>query len=257
MAADSITATEIDVTNLAAISADMGTITAGSITAGSVAATTLNLNGTTLSADANGLTLNVFDAFTHINADTVGITGGVAGQDVSMISWEESSQTNFVNTAPQHIAASGVTDALTSSTNVFVPAGTVMGGYSGVAGVPLFSTNFTTGNFSGTKSFIVQVTVDPVGSYGSSSSSGFAYAMRATNSSTAYTSTNANDYVSTRGTSKGGRTSNTIYQLSDIVSLTGNQQYYIWVFGTLDDVGTSGGVRGIRDGAITVTGLNV
>lgn len=53
--ADAVTAREINVGTLSAISANMGTITAGSITAGSVAATTLNLNGTTLSADANGL----------------------------------------------------------------------------------------------------------------------------------------------------------------------------------------------------------
>ena len=53
--ADAVTANKINVTNLAAINADMGTITAGTISAGTVKATTLELNGTTLSADANGL----------------------------------------------------------------------------------------------------------------------------------------------------------------------------------------------------------
>ena len=53
--ADAVTATKINVSDLAAISADMGTITAGTISAGTVKATTLELNGTTLSADANGL----------------------------------------------------------------------------------------------------------------------------------------------------------------------------------------------------------
>ena len=53
--ADAVTANKINVTNLAAINADMGTITAGTISAGTVKATTLELNGATLSADANGL----------------------------------------------------------------------------------------------------------------------------------------------------------------------------------------------------------
>ena len=257
IASDAVTANKIDVTSLSAISADMGTITAGSITAGTVAATTLNLNGATLTADANGLKLNLFDAFTHINADTIGKIGGTGGIDVSMFSWEEASQTNFVNTAPQHIAATSRTDSLTSSTSVFVPAGTVMGGYSGVAGQPIMSLNFTTAGFSGTREFIVTVLLDPIGSFGSSSSTGFAFAMRQTSSSTNFTSSNASDYVTTRGTSKGGTISSQNYLLSDVVSLSGSTEYYIWVFGLLDDVGqNSQNTRGIRDGAITVVGLN-
>jgi hypothetical protein len=73
LAADSVTANEIDVTNLAAISADMGTITAGSIVSGTIKATTLELNGSTLSANAGGLFINTGGVgYTQIGSDSVG-----------------------------------------------------------------------------------------------------------------------------------------------------------------------------------------
>jgi len=105
--------------------------------------------------------------------------------------------------------------------------------------------------------FIVSVFLDPIGIFDSASGTGFAFAMRATGTSGAYTSTNANDYVTTRGTSKGGTIASQNYLLSDIVTLSPNTQYYIWVFGVIDDVDqNSQGTRGIRDGAIQIYGLN-
>jgi len=99
--------------------------------------------------------------------------------------------------------------------------------------------------------------LDPVGSFSSASSTGFAFAVRATTSATAYTSTSASDYITTRGTSRGGSGSADAYILSDIVTLAANTQYYIWVFGISDDVGITGtGARGIRDGQISIMGLN-
>lgn len=174
---------------------------------------------------------------------SIGAISGTSGNDVSMTSYSEVSQTNFVNTAPHHIAAA-------NHSNGSISAGDVMGVN------PLFSFTFTTYAFSGTKDFIVSTLLDPTGSYGSASSTGFAFAMRATTSATDFTSTSASSYVTTRGTSKGGTLSSSTYTLSDVVTLTGNTQYYIWVFGNMDDVNTSGGQRGIRDGQITVSGLN-
>ena len=81
--------------------------------------------------------------------------------------------------------------------------------------------------------------------------------MRQTSSASAYTSTSASDYVTTRGTSRGGTGSSNVYSLSDIVTLSGNTQYYIWVFGVFDDVNQNSlGTRGIRDGQISIVGLN-
>ena len=68
---------------------------------------------------------------------------------------------------------------------------------------PLFNHNFTTHSFSGTQDFIITIVVDPIGSFSSSSSTGFAFAMRQTSSASAYKSTSASDYVKTRGTSRG------------------------------------------------------
>ena len=175
---------------------------------------------------------------------SVGAISGTAGNDVTMTSYSEILQTNFVNSAPQHIAAANHSDGSVS-------AGDVMGG------TPLYSFTFTTYAFSGTKDFIVSTLLDPIGYYSSASGTGFAFAMKATTSATDYASTSASAYVSTKGTSKGGILSSQNYILSDVVSLSGSTQYYIWVFGVMDDVGTSGGARGIRDGQITVAGLNI
>lgn len=177
-------------------------------------------------------------------ANSVGRISGTAGNDVNMSSYSEISQTNFIETAPHHIAAA-------NSSYANVSAGDVMGGS------PLFSYTFTTHGFSGNRDFIVSIQLDPLGGFSSASGSGFAFAMRATSSSTNYTSTSESSYVTTRGTSKSGTIASSVYVLSDIVSLTGNTQYYIWVFGVLDDISqNTQGTRGIRDGQITVMGLN-
>ena len=253
ISADDVTTGTLNASNVAVTN-----LNADNITTGSLNADLLQIDDVTIDTDGSGnLILGNFDVFTNANAGTIGITGGTAGNDVNIFSWAEATQTNFVNTAPEHIAASTVTDELTSGNFVSVPAGTVMGGYQGVAGSPLFSTNFTTANFTGTKDFIINVVVDPTGSFGSTSSTGFAYAMRQTTSATNYTSATAGDYVSTRGTSKGGTISSGIYSLSDIVTLSGNTEYYIWVFGLYDDVSQNAtNTRGIIDGQISIVGLN-
>ncbi|WP_291812764.1 hypothetical protein [Limnobacter sp.] len=176
--------------------------------------------------------------------DSIGRISGTAGNDVTMTSFAEIFQGNFTNTAPHHIAAANHSDANVS-------AGDVMGGS------PIFSHTFVTYAFTGTRPFIISVYGDPVGSFGSASSVGFAFAMRATTNSSAYTSTSASSYVTTRGTSKSGTISSQNPMLTDLVTLNPNTRYYIWVFSVFDDVSTSGnGSRGIRDGAIYVQGLN-
>ena len=86
-------------------------------------------------------------------------------------------------------------------------------------------------------------------------------AVRQTSNATDYTSTSASKYVTTRGHSRAGVPAGDFYSLSDVVSLKGNKDYYVWVFGVMDDVNLisnsshlSG--RGINNGQITVLGLN-
>ena len=194
--------------------------------------------------DADKITTNTLNVAGKAIQDSIGRVDGTAGNDVSMTSHSEISQTTFVRNAPHHIAE------FDSTLGPGVSAGDVMGGS------PLFNFNFTTFNFSNNRKFVITITLDPVGSSSSASETGFAFAMRATSSSSNFTSTSASDYVTTRGTSRGGSGALSVYTLSDIVTLSPNTQYYIWVFGNMDDVSTSSGSRGIRDGQISVVGLN-
>ena len=226
------------------ILADKFTIVDPSDSAGEAGTQVFDITGGVVTINGSLVVNGSLNVAGKASSGSVGAISGTAGNDVTMTSYSEISQTNFVNAAPQHIAAANHSDGSVS-------AGDVMGG------TPLYSFNFTTYAFSGTKDFIVSTLLDPIGYYNSASSTGFAFAMKATTSATDYASTSASAYVSTKGTSKGGTLSSQNYMLSDVVSLSGNTQYYIWVFGVMDDVGTSGGKRGIRDGQITVAGLNI
>ena len=226
--------------NAAIDSAKVSSLTVSKLS-GSFAQLESILTGT---LNANNITTNTLDVGGKAIQDSIGRIDGTSGNDVTMTSHSEISQTTFVRNAPHHIAE------FASSLGPGVSVGDVMGG------TPLFDFDFTTFDFTGTRKFIITITLDPTGSYTSASETGFAFAMRATSSSGAYTSTSASDYVTTRGTSRGGTGSSSVYTLSDIVTLTANTQYYIWVFGNMDDVSTSSGSRGIRDGQISVQGLN-
>ena len=219
-------------------------LNAEKINAGQINTDRLKIDNVTIDTDGQGnLIIGNFDGTSHLNSGTIGLISGTAGNDVTMSSFSEITQTAFVNAEPKHIAN-------VSGTNVSV--GDVMGSS------PLFQLAFTTPVFTGTKTFLVQVSLDPVGSFGSSASSGFAFAMKATTSATDYTSTTPSHYVSTRGTSIGGSNSGVPYFLTSVVTLSGNTSYYIWVFGVYDDVSqNSQNTRGIRDGAIQVIGLAV
>ena len=216
-------------------------INAGSIGTGTLDAARIDVGS--LSGDK--ISVNSLDIGGKAIQDSIGRVDGTAGNDVSMTSHSEISQTTFVRNAPHHIAEF----ASTLGTNVSV--GDVMGGS------PLYSFNFTTFNFTGNRKFIISITLDPIGSFSSASETGFAFAMRATTDSTAYTATSASDYITTRGTSRGGSgLASSVYTLSDIVNLSANTEYYIWVFGNMDDVSIGGSGRGIQNGQISVVGLN-
>ena len=75
--------------------------------------------------------------------------------------------------------------------------------------------------------------------------------MRATTSSTAYSSQNTSDYVITDGTYAYGDAALGLKMVSDKVSLQGDTEYYIWAFGLGDD-----GIVSYQSGYINVFGLN-
>ena len=245
-----LTAAQIQAGSLTSASGVFGQISANDITAGTLNATNVSVSN----LDIGGSAID----------GSIGRIGGTAGNEVNMFAWDEVTQTNFADTGPHHIAKTTVTDSLNTVGDVQVLAGYVMGGYrviatgQVVAGAPLFSHAFTTFNWgSGTKKHIVSVFLDPIGTYGSASGTGFSFAMKQTTNASAYTGTSTSDYLTTVGTTKGGRVATQNYLLSDIVDLQPNATYYIWVFGVMDDVGqNSQGTRGIRDGQIQILGLN-
>ena len=150
------------------------------------------------------------------------------------------------NSFPKHIAGEASTTASPS-----VSVGDVVGQQNGSGNFPLFSFNFTTFPFSGSKDFLVQIGIDYTGSSSSSSESVFAAAMRATSSSTNFTSTSTSDYIFTDKITSQGSHSLGIHILNAKVPLTGNTEYYIWAFGVGDD-----GVSSYKAGYINVFGLH-
>ena len=236
--------------------AKIASLDASKINAGQINSDRIQIDDVTSETDGSGnLVIGNFDAYTHINTGTMGSIEGTAGNDVNMTNLNSISTSIFVNASPHHIAKSSDTVV-----NPDVAAGAVMGGTTNNAsGSPLFQYGFTTPAFSGTRQYIIQCIVDPIGSYSSDSRSMFAMAMRQTSSATAYTSTNASDYLTTRGTSKGGTRASETYILNDVVSLSPNSTYYIWVFGALEDVGDGSHPsvdHGVLNGTITVQGLS-
>ena len=224
-----------------------GTIVGSKILAGTIDSTHISVG----SLNADKITANTLDVGGKAITGSIGMIGGTAGNDVTMPNHYEISEVNFVNAAPQHIAAANHADSS-------VTAGDVMGG------LPLFQHTFTTGDFVGTRQFSITANLNPVGLFNNEigPSSAFAMAVKATTNSSDYSSTTASNYVTTRGLSRAYSMSAFPYTLADIVSLIGNTQYYVWVFGVLDDTGlTSGsshiaGLRGINNGQITILGLN-
>ena len=134
----------------------------------------------------------------------------------------------------------------------------------------LMSHSFTTHNFAGTQSFIIDWSASVTGYFTPSSIPTFAMAVRETTDQHAYMSTNAADYVSTSIVYGQGITTSGTTNMNELVSLEGNKTYHIWIFGFLQDVwlinstgSTADGVvtrvgdhRGISNGKITVQGLN-
>ena len=134
----------------------------------------------------------------------------------------------------------------------------------------LMKHSFTTHNFKGSQSFIIDWSASVTGYFTPSSIPTFAMAVRETTDPHAYMSTDAADYVSTSIVYGQGETTSGTTNMNELVSLEGGKTYHIWIFGFLQDVwlinstgSTADGIvtrvgdhRGISNGKITVQGLN-
>lgn len=233
--------TNAQVGNLSADKITTGSMSAARITAGTMSADRISggtISGTHISA-------GTLDVAGKSITDSIGRVSGVSGENSSdnsqNIEITELHRSVYgANNYPQHMAG------YASSTHIpSVSAGSIMGGS------PRFSHNFTTYAFTGNRDFIIQAGIDFLGSTSGSSESIFALVMRATSSSSAYTSTSRSDYVFTTRISSGGSHSAGIHMLTEKAALAPSTTYYIWAFALADD-----NVDDYKSGFINVFGLN-
>jgi len=244
--------TNAKIANAAIDNAKIASLAADKITAGQINSDRIKIDNVTLDTDGSGnLIIGSFDAFTHVNTGTVGFIGGTSGQNEADNG--QDIQTSEIvrsiwgsNNYPRHIAGTAST-----SSSPQVSVGDVVGDQNGSPNVPIFSFNFTTSNFSGTRDFLIMTGLDFTGSSSTSSECVFAVAMKATTSSTNFRTASRSDYVFTEKITSQGTHSLGVHNLNEKVSLTGNTQYYIWAFAVTDD-----GVSSYKSGFINVFGLN-
>ena len=232
--------------------AKIASLAADKITAGQINSDRIKIDNVTLDTDGSGnLIIGSFDAFSHVNTGSVGFIGGTSGENESD-NGQDIQTTEIVrsiwgsNNYPRHIAGTAST-----SSSPQVSVGDVVGDQNGSGNVPIFSFNFTTANFSGTRDFLIMTGLDFTGSSSSSSECVFAVAMKATTSSTNFRTASRSDYIFTAKITSQGSHSLGVHNLNEKVSLTGNTQYYIWAFAVSDD-----GVSSYESGFINVFGLN-
>lgn len=244
--------TNAKIANAAIDNAKIASLAADKITAGQINSDRIKIDNVTLDTDGSGnLIIGSFDAFSHVNTGSVGFIGGTSGESESD-NGQDIQTTEIVrsiwgsNNYPKHIAGTAST-----SSSPQVSVGDVVGDQNGSGNVPIFSFNFTTANFSGTRDFLIMTGLDFTGSSSSSSECVFAVAMKATTSSTNFRTASRSDYIFTAKITSQGSHSLGVHNLNEKVSLTGNTQYYIWAFAVSDD-----GVSSYESGFINVFGLN-
>ena len=226
--------------------AKVGSLSADKITFGTMHGDRISSN----TLNANRISTNSLDVGGKAIQDSIGRIAGIAGREVSMTAHPRDRQALLSSifrdsSTPSHIAAQAA-----------AVQGPNYSQYDVMGGSPIFSHTFQTYAFSGTRTFIIHVGVDFLGSYTSDSRNQFAFAMRATSSNSAYTSNNPNDYVTSRGTAYSSTTGIGNQMLTDQVSLSPNTYYTIWAFAEQEDVNTAAGFKGVKEGFISVFGLN-
>jgi len=221
---------------------------------GTLSANNLKIDDVTIDTDGNGnLILGNFDAFSNVNAGTIGIIDGTAGETGNVTEFNEFYRTGYTTAKPYHIAS------IASSGNYAI--GDVLGSSSvtTVTGdVPLFSHQFTTANYSGNRTYIIHGEVDYNGGSSSATETLFAIAVKATSNVNDYTSTSASDYLASEKFSASGSYALANRGVNAKITVAGNTTITVWCFGAGDDVSGSNtaGTFSFTAGAITAFGLN-
>jgi len=215
--------------------------------------TLTNVDGTTVVYSGGNLVLGNFNVYTNANAGSIGIIDGTAGESGDVTEFNEFYRTGYTTAEPYHIAS------IASSGNYAV--GDVLGSSSvtTVTGdVPLFSHQFTTANYSGTRTFIIHGEVDYEGSSSSATETLFVMSVKQTSNLNDYTSTSASDYLASEKFSAASSYALGNRGVNAKIAVAGNTTITVWCFGATDDVSGSNtaGTSSFDHGAITVYGLN-
>ena len=231
---------------------------------GSLSATLANavaINASSISTgtlNADRVAANSIDIAGKSLANSIGTIGGQAYASLSLYVYSELYRPafgsgNIDNNYPPHIASVTQTTGNDSGETGSIPA--IYAGSTILGGSPLLSYTFTTYGYSGNRRHIIQC----MGNVSGSSTAGheeleLAMVVRATSSSTNYTSTTLGDYVAYTAKSAGGSTIVLgAHQLAVQADLAPSTQYYVWVFGAIDD---TGGSNKFYDVTVNVYGLN-
>jgi hypothetical protein len=231
-----------------------GSVLIDNATINNLSADKILIDGVTIDTDGSGnLILGNFNAFTNANAGSIGIIDGTAGESGDVTEFNELYRTGYTVAEPYHIAS------IASSGSYAV--GDVLGSSSvtTVTGdVPLFSHQFTTANYSGTRTFIIHGEVDYEGSSSSATETLFVMSVKQTSNLNDYTSTSASDYLASEHFSASGSYALGNRGVNAKITVAGNTTITVWCFGATDDVGGSNtaGTSSFDHGAITVYGLN-
>ena len=234
LSADLVNAVAIDADSIDAGTLDADRIGATSITGGKIAADTLSIDGVAIGG-------------------SIGTINGTTVASASIYEYDEIYLSAWNTTGRRHVADTTQSTGSDSGESGSIPAITADSSILGNS--PIMTFTFTTFDWgSGTRKHLFLFAGNIKGSAAGSgyrTEGALAFVCKATTSATDYTSTSG--YVFSTGKTMGGDTAVIGSQvLSEQADLNPNTQYYVWLFGGVDDISN----EGLYDSSITVLGLN-
>ena len=234
LSADLVNAVAINATSISAGTLSADRIGANSITGGKIAADTLSIDGVAIGG-------------------SIGTINGTTVADASIYEYSEIYLSAWNTTGRRHVADTTQSTGSDSGETGSIPAITADSSILGNS--PIMTFTFTTFDWgSGTRKHLFLFAGNIKGSAAGSGyrvEGALAFVCKATTSATDYTSTSG--YVFSTGKTMSGDTAVIGSQvLSEQADLNPNTQYYVWLFGGVDDISN----EGLYDSSITVLGLN-
>ena len=229
-------------------------ITTGTIDASQVTVSNLNAGNITAgSLNVDRITANSLDIASKASSGSIGTINGTSIATATIYEYGELYTPAWNTTGRRHIADTTQTTGSDSGESGSIPAITADSSILGLS--PIMTFTFTTHDWgSGTRKHLFLFAGNISGSTASTSGDtegALAFVAKATSSATDYTSTSG--YLFSTGKTMRGATAVIGSQvLSEQADLSPNTQYYVWLFGGVDDISN----ESLYDSSITVLGLN-